>query len=127
MTDPRLASIMERLSREANVDMHAGVAAPGAGQGKLVSLLRMMALTHRDDLVEVEACLRAGERGRARKITHTLRGVAAMLGAMALYDAVEVVDARLRESLDVEPDDIRESIAEASRRLEQLLEIVGEA
>ncbi|MBK9251672.1 MAG: response regulator [Proteobacteria bacterium] len=43
------AQIMERLSREAGVGNHKGVNALNGRNGKLISLLRMMAATHRDD------------------------------------------------------------------------------
>jgi PAS domain S-box-containing protein len=116
-----------RLAREAGVDVRKGPGVSGGNIDKLLSLLRMMATTHRTDMQEVETSVRQGDHDRARRIVHTLGGVAAMLGATALSGAVAVLESRLRATPAVDTSDIEKLTAAVSQQLQLLLEIVGNA
>ena len=121
------AGIMARLSREAGVDPGKGVAILNGSQEKLISLLRTMATTHRNDMEKLRTCLERGAHEEARGIVHTLRGVAAMLGAKVLLSALGAVDAKLRASPGIAAGDMVQLIAAANQELERLLTIVGSA
>jgi HPt (histidine-containing phosphotransfer) domain-containing protein len=118
---------MARLSQEAGVDIHKGLAVLNGKQDRLISLLRMMAITHRSDMQRIQICLLLGDHEQARRIAHTLGGVAAMMGAKDLFAAVGAVEARLRENPAIAAGDMTELIAAAKSQLERLLEIVGTA
>ena len=119
---------MARLSREAGVDPGKGVAILNGSQEKLISLLRTMATTHRNDMEKLRTCLERGAHEEARGIVHTLRGVAAMLGAKVLLSALGAVDAKLRASPGIAAGDMVQLIAAANQELERLFwTIVGSA
>jgi HPt (histidine-containing phosphotransfer) domain-containing protein len=61
------------------MDVRRGLIALRGKHDKLISLLRSMANSHRDDMELLEARLREGEHAEARRIAHTLTGVAATL------------------------------------------------
>jgi PAS domain S-box-containing protein len=119
--------IMARLSQEAGVDIHKRIGVLNGRQEKLISLLRMMAMTHRDDMQKVEARLQIGAHEDARRIAHRLMGVAATLGAGFLLSAVGAVEAKLRENPGIAEAEMTELIAAANLQLERLLVIVGVA
>jgi len=125
--DRDIALIMARLSREAGVDTHKGIAVLNGKQDKLVSLLRMMATTHRHDMQKLQSCLQAGAVGDALRIAHTLRGVAAMLGANVLFTAVGAVEAQLRKDAGAAPAEVAALVSAVDSQLDCLLEIVGNA
>ena len=119
--------IVAALARDPGMDVRRGLAVLRGKQGKLVSLLRSMARTHRGDMAALATCLANGAQGDARRIAHSLKGVAATLGANALAEAARAVEVRLREmpndSIDV---DLSASMADVTRLLERLLETVGD-
>jgi len=119
--------IVAVLARDPGMDVRRGLAVLRGKQGKLVRLLRAMAVTHRGDMAALEKCLANGSRGDARRIAHSLKGVAATLGANALSDAVRAVEVRLLEIPDDSIDiDLAVLMAEVTRQLERLLETVGD-
>ena len=76
-------------------------------------------------MVKLAACLQSGARDEARGIAHSLKGVAATLGADALSQAARTLEDTLRR----EPDDHADAelpiqMATVSRRLDELLAIV---
>jgi two-component system sensor histidine kinase/response regulator len=57
-------------------------------------LLRRYAGSHAADMTQLRACLAAGEREEARRLAHTLKGIAGNLGAVATQRlAAELEDA----------------------------------
>jgi PAS domain S-box-containing protein len=121
------ARTMARLSAEAGLDLGKGLAVLNGRQDRLIGLLRMMATTHRSDMQNVQDSLERGAHDDARAVVHTLRGVAAMLGANKLFSALGAVDLRLREQPGIAAGDMAELIAAANLELERLLDIVGTA
>jgi two-component system sensor histidine kinase/response regulator len=87
--------------------------------------LHTMATSHRDDMRKLEACLRNGAHQDACRIAHTLKGVAATLGARALAEAARAVDVRLREPSSAGYDDMAPLMATVTRQLEHLIEAIG--
>jgi len=111
----------------------AGVPAAAAGaitaepagatrQEKHDTLLRLMASTHREDMGRIQDCLRRGAHDEARRIAHSLMGVAAMLGAMDLFGTVAAVDAKLRQDSTVSAAGMADLVAAVDVQLRLLLD-----
>ena len=120
------AQILARLADDPGMDVRRGLIALRGKHDKLITLLRSMASSHQDDMALLEARLRGGEPAEARRIAHTLTGVAATLGANALAEAARRVDESLRERPDLDPDTIRGPMDEVTAQLGKLLKVLGE-
>ncbi len=121
------AQILARLADDPGMDVRRGLIALRGKHDKLITLLRSMASSHRDDMALLEAKLRGGEPTEARRIANTLMGVAATLGANALADAARRVDESLREKPDTDPESLRGAMAEVTAQLGRLGAALGEA
>jgi HPt (histidine-containing phosphotransfer) domain-containing protein len=67
----------------------------------LARLLRDFLQQHRDDAKSIAQALIEGDRARAQRMAHTLKGVGGALGAVALARSAEALEARLGQpSLD---------------------------
>ena len=121
------AQILARLADDPGMDVRRGLIALRGKHDKLITLLRSMASSHRDDMALLEAKLRAGEPAEARRIAHTLKGVAATLGATAVAEAARRVDESLRERPDTDPESLKGAMAEVTARLGTLKAALGEA
>jgi PAS domain S-box-containing protein len=66
---------------------------------QVASLLHQFADSIRDDLVEIDRHLAAGDTPQAKNIAHRLKGVSGNVGATALYAAVERLDDELRQGI----------------------------
>ena len=119
--------VVAALGRDPGMDVRRGLAVLRGKQDKLVSLLRSMAKMHREDMATLETCLANGAREDARRIAHSLKGVAATLGANALAEAARAVEVRLHEMPDgAIGADLAAAMAEVTRQIERLLETVGD-
>ncbi len=121
------AQILARLADDPGMDVRRGLIALRGKHDKLITLLRSMASSHRDDMALLEAKLRAGEPTEARRIAHTLKGVAATLGANALAEAARRVDESLRQRPDTDPESLKGAMAEVTAQLGKLKAALGEA
>ena len=65
--------------------------------GKLAHLLNTFAKGHVDDIVRLRACLETGDMADALRLAHTLKGVAATLGAEDLCQCALAVEQAVRE------------------------------
>ncbi len=117
--------ILARLAAEAGVDVQRGLKVLSGKQDKLILLFRSMTTSHRNDMSALEACLQRGAHKDARRIAHTLKGVAATLGATVLSELAHALEMKLRENLDTTPSDIDELTVAVSLQLERLAEVVG--
>ncbi len=120
------AEILARLEKDPGMDVRRGLAALRGKQEKLITLLRTMASTHREDMAQIEARLREGKREEARRIAHTLKGVAATLGADALADAARSVEERLREPTETSRENIEDLLVIVAARLNSMLAMIGD-
>ena len=119
--------ILARLADDPGMDVRRGLIALRGKHDKLISLLRSMANSHRDDMELLEARLREGEHAEARRIAHTLTGVAATLGANALAEAARAVDESLREKPGLSPETISDLLAEVRSQLGKLRHVLGDS
>jgi PAS domain S-box-containing protein len=81
----------ERLLDEAR-----GLAYVGGRRSSYRRLLGKFAEMHGGDAAKVQAALAADDRGSAERTVHTVKGVAAMLGAVALQRSAGDLETRLR-------------------------------
>jgi two-component system, sensor histidine kinase and response regulator len=120
------AATIARLGGEPGVNVRQGLDVLLGNQSKLIQLLRLMVTSHQDDMKVLATYLQQGNEVDARRIAHTLKGVAATLGATALSAAAKAVDVRLRHgTADTAPGDFPALIAEVDRQLKHLAAVVG--
>jgi len=109
---PPSAELLKRLAQEPSIDFQRGLATLCGKLEKYMDLLRMMVLTHRDDMQKLSACLALQDRNHARDIAHSLKGVTATLGAHALSAAAKTLEELLRTNEALDPTQLA-SLTEA--------------
>jgi PAS domain S-box-containing protein len=95
--DPATAAIIARLATAPEIDMEQAIEVVRGRQAKLVAYLHELLASHHDDMLQVQDLLVQENREGAHRIAHTLKGVAANLGARGLAEAARQLDAVLRE------------------------------
>jgi PAS domain S-box-containing protein len=86
-------------------------------RGKLSSyarLLEMFARDHAEDVAMLRTHLAGGKMADAQRLSHTLKGVAATLGAMALSENAQNLEQAIREAASAEDIEARVAAVEAS-------------
>ncbi len=117
--------VLARLAQDPGMDIALGLRVLGGKNGKLVRLLRTMVAAHRDDMRKLDAYLEGGAHVDAIRTAHSLKGVAATLGACALSDAAATVEEHLRQHPEATATDILPLTAQVSTLLETLHEMVA--
>ncbi len=112
--------ILAALERDPGMDVRLGLTVLGGRREKLLGMLRTMVMSHRNDMVELEACLLRGASTEARRIAHTLKGVAMTLGAKALAEAARALENALRAAPAPVDGDLPLLMATVTQRLEHL-------
>jgi len=74
------------------LDAEAGLISALGNPVRYCGLLGRFAQHHADDMAKLRAALAAGDRTTAHRITHTLKGTCAVLGAHALSEAAREAD-----------------------------------
>jgi len=118
------ATTMTRLEEYAGVDVRHGLRVLRGDREKLISLLRLMAASHLNDMQEFISCRQRGAHQDAHRIVHTLKGVAATLGAKALSNAARELESRLRENPEIADGELRGHMTAVTLQLERLTEVV---
>jgi CheY-like chemotaxis protein len=96
---------------------------PASKQEKVNTLLRLMASTHREDMGRIRDCLQRGAHDEARRIAHSLMGVAATLGARDLFGSVAAVEAKLRQNPGISAAELADSAAAVDIQLKLMLDV----
>ncbi|QIK38132.1 response regulator [Caldichromatium japonicum] len=109
--DPDLA----RLRSVPGLDCAQGLSAVAGQAGRYLELLQRFAQTHLQDLQRIRTALETGDHEGIKALVHTLKGVAANLGATAVAEAAAAVNALLRSA----PEISVEKLYAAIDRLEQ--------
>ena len=84
----------------------------------LRELLHEFAAGHRDDGARIRACLDHPDQQEARRLTHTLKGIAATFGAHRLHAAAAAMDTQLRGT---QSSDCTASLPELTLALDEVL------
>jgi CheY-like chemotaxis protein len=103
------------LNSIIGIDFERGLKIVRGNLAKFVHLLNTFARGHADDIAQLRACLEAGEMTGAQRLAHTLKGLAATLGAEDLRQSALAVEQAVREQRT------RPDILDGITRLEILL------
>jgi two-component system sensor histidine kinase/response regulator len=94
---PPAAAPPDALHTVEGLDVVSGLKRVLQRRDTYIALLRKFATGEADAAERAWAALQRGDVGEARRAVHTLKGNAATVGAQALADAAELVEARLAE------------------------------
>ena len=89
----------------ALLDSDAGLRSFGGMRASYERMLRRFPALHRSDATRLRAALDAGDDATARRIAHTLKGLAATLGAQALHVAAAACEHWLQAGRPATDDD----------------------
>ena len=99
--EPAKADLMSRAGGIDGFDPRAGMALFGE-EAAFLRLLRQFIVNHDNGVPELDACLAAGQRDRARRMVHSLKGSAAAIGAVSLRGTASVLEAAIADGHAVE-------------------------
>ena len=122
-----LEASLARLAQLPGMDVARGINALRGQSDKYLALLHQFAEAHRNDAAGIAHCLEENDRTGAQHITHTLKGVAATLGADAVAEATKALDTTLRTA--VIPGELgnQEALVEnIAKSLETLVNLLAE-
>jgi CheY-like chemotaxis protein len=98
------------------IDVAAGLKRTGGNRKRYESLLRKFAEQQSESGAAIRAALAEGDTGTAERVAHSLKGVAATLGANALSEAASHAEAAIRNGKDAQAE-----VQTLTRSLETLL------
>ena len=113
---PADAALLARLAETPGVDVERGLAALRGNSAKYLALLGRFVDAHAEDMTRLQACLAQGDHATAQRLTHTLRGTAATLGADQLASMTQRLESALRAP-PVAASDLDAAIAGAGEQL----------
>ncbi len=93
-TDPQGA--LARLRDVAGLDVSMGLRLVAQREGLYLRLLQRFVEEHADAPAKIAAAQGRGDAESAERIAHTLKGVAAQIGAQALQESAASLEAALR-------------------------------
>ena len=119
------ARMRQALGRIPALNVDAGLKSMRGRIGAYVRMLGLFASSHGDDVATVRANLARGDRTVAQRVAHTLKGLAATLGAEPLQRAALALEMAVHQNLD---DDALASRVDAlALALEPLIAGITEA
>jgi HPt (histidine-containing phosphotransfer) domain-containing protein len=89
-------------------------------RGLYLMLLRELVANHGADMEQLQTALRAGDDATTLRLTHTLKGVAAQLGADGLAEAVRDLEICLRSGNQVGAAELQLLCAAVTSKLQRL-------
>jgi PAS domain S-box-containing protein len=98
------------------IDMRTGLARTGGRPEQYINLLRRFAERHGDNVAEITAALDSGDAALAQRLAHTLKGVAATMGADAVAAAAMEIETGLKNG-----GKVADAIPDLRRELEPLI------
>ena len=126
---PDAAALLARLSVEPGMDVARGLRMLRGKRETYLLLLREMTTTHGDDMERARAALCAGDDATALRIVHTLKGVAATLGADGLAAAAADLETRMRQGAGTadatDAAELRPFIEAVNAKLQHLAALLG--
>ena len=93
---PAIPSGIGPFAAVDGMDARAGLAAVRNNTAAYRRLLRQYLDIHGDDMTRLADALAAGDRDEARRIVHSLKGAAAVLGLRAVQEPAAELEARIR-------------------------------
>ncbi|MBS1139412.1 MAG: multi-sensor hybrid histidine kinase [Proteobacteria bacterium] len=110
LPDAAIESVLERLAGLSGLDLRQGLAVLHGRKAKYVELLNRFVTSNIDVTAKVAACLSAGEQTEAKHLAHSLKGVAATLGAVKLAAEAARLEEALRQETGVQIDLLRPAL-----------------
>lgn len=90
-------ALIERLQEVAGLDVATGLRLVGQREALYLRLIQRFVSDHADSLLRVAGAQAAGDAQTAERIAHTLKGVAAQIGAQALHERALGLEQAIRE------------------------------
>jgi two-component system sensor histidine kinase/response regulator len=109
------------------IDLVVGVQRVGGKPALLRKLLVEFLVDHGDDLAAIETALANDDALTAQRLAHTIKGVAATVGAMALERAAAALEAALKSGQEEGCDDLVEALGKALTPVLDGLATLGES
>jgi len=94
--------VLASLARCPGMDVRQGLRMLRDNHEKYVGLLRRMVATYRASVSSIGDALAAGNAEGARRIVHSIKGIAATLGATGIADTALALETPLRSLPDAE-------------------------
>ncbi len=91
-----LDALMQRLRSVPELDVDLGLSRTNNNPGFYVSMLRKFVPKHRDAAQHIQDALTGGNTALAERLAHTLKGVAAHLGAEELQQCAGMLEENIR-------------------------------
>jgi two-component system sensor histidine kinase/response regulator len=116
----------QRVARclAAGLDVASGLDMVGGKPEMYLRLLQRVESTYHDDLPRLDRFIEQGDVAAARRLTHSLKGTAATLGATRLAAAASALDAALHR--DASPADLAPLMTELHAAANALWPVLGE-
>ncbi|MBF0427107.1 MAG: response regulator, partial [Magnetococcales bacterium] len=102
----------------AGIDVHAALHRLGGNVASYLKILSRFRLSQGGAVTSVRAALAAGDRPTAERVAHTLKGVAATIGAETLRKVAGELEVAIRVMSD--PNQLDDALAETAHLLETL-------
>jgi CheY-like chemotaxis protein len=109
------------LHKIPDLDVGSGLKIMRGNLAKYQHLLDTFVRSHNNDVAALHVHLAAGENTDAQRIAHTLKGVAATLGAENLRQSAQALEMILREPQKQTPDILEEKVQALASALAPLL------
>ncbi|MTW19778.1 ATP-binding protein [Allochromatium palmeri] len=93
---PEPSTERDGLRAVPGLDLEFGLRCVGGKRELYVRLLHKLVDGHRDDMIKLRAHLAAGERDKAQRLAHTLKGASGTLGAVELQRAAAELEGLIR-------------------------------
>jgi two-component system sensor histidine kinase/response regulator len=115
-------ALLAALERIPDLDCRAGLKLMRGNLAKYVHLLDIFSRSHAEDVATLRAQLAAGKNADAQRMAHTLKGVAATLGAEPLRQSALALEKLIREQGDLcRKEDREESVQRLATALSSVL------
>jgi CheY-like chemotaxis protein len=101
------------------INMDLGIKGVGGNRSLYAKILLEFFEDHREDINKISEALKSGDEELARRITHTLKGLAGSIGAIDLQHAATTLDAALKEE---DNDDYGELLGEVEKTMTIVLQ-----
>lgn len=112
----------QEMSQLYGINTRAGIANVAGNEKLYFDLLRRFAGKYRDSQHELQALLERGDIESASRLAHTIKGVAANLGAVYLADMAKRIEAALlaKESIEDLTDPYAQELTKVAQGIEQM-------
>ncbi|WP_367846597.1 response regulator [Rhodoferax sp. WC2427] len=120
--DASTDALMQALRTVDGLDVDVGLRRTSGKPTFYATMLRKFVASQADAVQRAQEALNAGDPGTAERIAHTLRSVAANVGALRLAALAEQVENRVRQPQAPQDGDLASALAQADACLASLIQ-----